>query len=297
VTVRSVDAGRVPRRGPGMSEPIVIEPRGPTVGARLRELWQYRALIPYFWKRFLEKRYLRTWLGWIWVPLRPIADTAARVFVFGTVLGVPSEGVPYLVFLLVGMSAWGLLDETLYYTSRALDLNRSLLSKLYVPRLTMLIGSTSIGGVNFLVYVVITAIVMAYYAIQDGVLYFEVSWSLLIAVAGLLLIIGIVLALGLWLSVLGAQARDVRFSLRYVTTFWFFLTPVLYPASEIPDRFRWLLDVNPAAAPIEMVKEGVLGVGSVSTVGIVSTLVFIVLVGAGGFWFFGRAEAAAMDNL
>src|SRR4051794_17965008 len=95
------------------SDVIVIEPRGLSLPERAREVWQRRALIPFFWKRSLERRYLRTWLGWVWLPLRPAVETASRVFVFGGVLSVPTQhGIPYLVFFLAGQSAWGLFEET-----------------------------------------------------------------------------------------------------------------------------------------------------------------------------------------
>lgn len=273
----------------------VIEPRRPGLRFRLGELWRYRGLIVYFGRRFLEKRYIRTWLGWVWIPLRPMLNVAARVFVFGEILQIPSEGVPYLIFFIVGMAAWELFDETLFWSARSLEMNRGIIRKIYVPRLTMLFGSASLGLAFFAVYVVMTGAAIGYYYLTDGVVYFEVGVRLLLALGGIGLILLLAWSFGLWLSVIGAQARDVRFSLRFFTGFWFFLTPVIYPISEIPDQYRFLASINPVTAPIEMIKNGVLGIGQVPPGALVVTFATILVVGGIGWVFFERSEAAAVD--
>ena len=275
----------------------VIEPRRPGAADRAREFWRYRRLVPYFAKRLLEKRYLRTWLGWLWIPLRPVLDVTARVFVFGTVLDIPSQGVPYLIFFIVGMSAWSLFEESLFWAARSIELNRRVLRRVYVPRLTMLVGSLSIALVEYLIYVVITLIAAGYFVLADGTTYLDIGANALVALGGLVLVVLLAQSFGLWLSVLGAQARDVRFTLRYFTAFWFFLTPVIYPLDSIPENLRWLAAINPVTAPVEMVKYGILGIGDVPFDALAVTGAFIVVVASGGFLFFERSEAAALDAL
>ena len=280
------------------NDAVVIEPRGLTLDARFGELWQRRRLIGFFWKRSLERRYLRTWLGWIWLPLKPIIETGSRVFVFGGVLSIPTQhGIPYLVFFLVGMSAWGLFEETTYWATRSLEMNRSLLRKVYVPRLAVLLGGTSIGIVNFLIYVAITTIAIVCYGIFDGVHYLSFEPRLLLTLAGLGLLLLLAVSLGLWLAPLGAQARDVRMALRYATSFWFFLTPVVYPLSKVPSGLRPFADFNPVTAPVELVKHGLLGVSGPPAQSLITTLVFVTVALVGGLWFFGRAEVLAADAL
>jgi len=275
----------------------VIEPRRPGAAYAAAELWRSRRLIGWFGKRLLEKRYQRTWLGWAWLPLRPVLDVAARAFVFGSILAVPSDGVPYLLFFLIGMSAWNLFDESVFWSARALELNRRVLRRVYVSRLTMLVGSLAIGAIDYLIYIIMAALAVTYYLLADGTTYLDLGTNTLATFAGLGLIVLLAQSFGLWLSVLGAQARDVRFVLRYILGFWFFLTPVIYPLAAVPENLRWLAAVNPVTAPVEMVKYGLLGTGGIPMEALAVTLGFIVVVATTGLAFFRRSEAAAVDAM
>ena len=276
----------------------VIEPRLPGLRERLRELIAYRRLMPYFAGRALEKTYARTKLGVPWLVVRPLGDTATRAFVFGSVLNAPSAaGAPYFLFFLVGMSAWHLFDRSLLWSTRSLELNRRLLTKLYFPRLVLPFAGVAPALVEFGVYLVLIAGTLGYFAISDGHLYLAAAPRLLTALAGYLIAAGLAIGLGLWTSVLGANARDVRFSLRYVTEAWFFLTPVIYPLSALPHVARELVWFNPMTPAVELVKWGVIGAGTVHVGPLVASLAVIVAIWTGGLRFFGRAESAAVDRL
>lgn len=279
------------------ARPRVIEPRQPGPLERVREFWRYRRLIPYFGKRFIEKLYLRTWLGWLWIPLRPILDVGARVLIFGALLGVPSDGVPYLLFFLIGMSAWQFFATTTYWATRCVELNRRVLKRMYLPRLTVLVASVAPSALFYIMYMIIAAIVVAYYQIADGVFYLVLGPELLIAVAGLVLSTLLALSIGLFTSIWGAQARDVRFTLAYVLNFWFFLTPVIYPLSTIPEGFQTVASLNPMTAPIEMVRYGFLGSGEVPLTALAVSVGTIVVIALGGLAYFSRSEALALDGL
>jgi lipopolysaccharide transport system permease protein len=275
----------------------VIEPRQPRVVDRLREAWAARRLCLFFGRRFVQKTYLRTWLGWIWVPLRPILDVGSRVFVFGGLIGAPSEGIPYFLYVLVGMSAWEMFDRATYWSTRSLEINRRYLKRMYVPRLTILAGGIFPALVNYGIYFVFTAITLALMSLSDGKLYLEVGPDLLLLPAGLVTMLVIAMTIGLWTSVFGAQARDVRFVMHYVISFWFFLTPVVLPLSSIPHKFRLFVELNPVTSPIEMVKHGLLGTEAPQATSLISTAVFILIAGSFGLRFFSRSEAAALDSL
>lgn len=273
----------------------VIEPRQPGAGERAREFWRWRRTMPYFARRLIEKRYIRTWLGWLWIPLRPIMDIGARVFVFGTVLGVATGGVPYLLLLVVGMSAWRLFASSAYWGTRSLELHRGFLKRIYVPRLTILAAAPAPASVEYLVYVIIAAVAFAAYWVIDGTLYLELGAGLLLVPLGLGLLLMLALAIGLWTSVYGAQARDVRWGLNYALNFWLFLTPVMYPLSTVPEEARLVLELNPMTAPIMLVQDGLLGTGGPPLLPICICLGAIVILGAFGAWFFNRSEALALD--
>jgi lipopolysaccharide transport system permease protein len=291
---RAEGVRRLPRRSPSIT---VIEGRRTGPRERAAEFWRYRRLLSYFGRRYIEKSFIRTWLGWVWIPLRPALDVGSRVLLFGGLLGVPSGDVPYLVFFLVGMSAWTFFDRTAYWATRSIELNRRVLRRMYVPRLTVLAAAAAPSALNYALYCVITAIVVFYYRFADGVFYVTFGLETFMAVAGLALVAALALSIGLWTSIFGAQARDVRFMLTYVLGFWFFLTPVIYPLSEVPESFRGVVELNPMTAPVELVKAGLLGGGDVPTTALAVTLGTIGVIALSGFWFFGRSETAALDSL
>ena len=275
----------------------VISPRRRGAVESVREAWRHRHLVPFFGRRFVEKQYLRTWLGWVWIPLRPVLDVGARMFVFGGLFGASSEGVPYSIYLLIGMSTWELFERTAYWATRSLEVNRRFIRRIYVPRLTVLVSAIFPGLVNYAIYIVLAVITLVVVWIAQGTLYLELGPDTLLFIPGMALLLALALSVGLWLSVYGAQARDVRFSLTYVTTFWFFVTPIVLPLSKIPDKYRTIVELNPLTAPIMMVKQGLLGTQAVPALSVVSAIVAIIVVGGGGLWFFSRSEDMAVDSL
>lgn len=275
----------------------VIEPRATGVRERVRELWRSRRMVRFFGRRFIEKSFLRTWLGRLWLPLRPILDVGSKILIFGLLLNAPSDGVPYAVFFLIGQSAWIFFSTTLYWMTRSVELNKRYLRHVYVPRLMLLASALAFPLVNLVLYGILTAGVLLYFWIGDGALYLAFGVDTLLAPTGLLLMTGIAAAIGFFTSVLGAQARDVRFMLSYVLGFWMLLSPVIYPLSSVPESARAIASLNPAAAPLEMIRFGLIGEGTVTSVGLISTGAFIAVVGALGLRFFARSESAALDRL
>jgi lipopolysaccharide transport system permease protein len=275
----------------------IIEPRRPGIGQRLVELWHYRWLIVYFGHRFLQKRYARTWLGWVWIPLRPAVDVTSRALLFGGLLAVPSTGLPYLLFFLVGVSAWQVLDRTAYWATRSLELSRSVFKRMYVPRLTAVCGAVVPSFVDYLLYMLIAIIVVIYYRVTTGVFYVELSARTLWALVGLAMLLLIVLSVGIWLAPFAARARDIRFGLAYALGPWFFVTPVIYPLGAVPSPFEVVAYLNPATAPIELVKFGLLGTGGIPGWSLVVSVGFLCLVIPSGLMLFARIEAAAVDSL
>lgn len=275
----------------------VIVPRGGGVASRAREVWRARRLVLYFGKRFVEKRYARTWLGWAWIPLRPLLSVGSRILVFGAVLSVPSTGIPYPVFFLAGLAAWELFSEVSYFATRSMELNRRVLKRMFVPRLILLLAAAGPGILDALLYGLLALIAAFIYLGVDGQWFFDASASTLLVPVALAYMLLAAYGIGLWLSVFAAQARDVRFMLRYVLGFWFFLTPVIYPVTAIPESFRSLASLNPLTAPVEALKLGLFNTGTVPTTAIAISAGFIVVLLASGLWFFFRAEEAALDHL
>ena len=276
----------------------VTEPRQPGIASRLRELWQYRHLLNYFALRFLEKNYRRTVLGWTWLLIRPLFDVVVGTLIFGGILNIKTGNVPYFLFYLAGMMSWNLFDSSLMWATRSLELNRRLISRVYFPRLILPLASTAPALLNFAIYLVVFLLALAYYYFfSSKTLYVRMGPGLLVALLALGFCLVFSVGLGLWTSVPGASARDVRFSLRYVLSFWFYLTPVIYPMESIPEGLRWLQKLNPMATVVETVKWGTLGLGQPDFASMGTAVCLIAVTFFSGVWYFYRVEATAVDRL
>lgn len=285
----------------GVAPPLparVITARQAGARSRLLENWRSRRLVPFFGRQYNEKRFTETWLGPLWLFLRPAFVIGSQLILFNGILGVSSGPFPYLVVFIVSFAGWTLFSETAYWSTRCLDLNRALLRRLYLPRGTLLLAGVAPALVDLAIILGFLALTLGAYALTTGEL--ELGLSLmtpLYVAAGLALLLAWGLALGMLLAVPGAQARDVRFGLRYGLSFWYFLTPVAYPVTSATDAVQTLVDLNPMTGPISLVKYGMLGLDAPSALALTSSaglLIPLVLIGG---WVFFRAEAAALDHL
>jgi lipopolysaccharide transport system permease protein len=275
----------------------VIEPRRSGPVARARELWRYRRLLRYFAARSIDKMVRRTILGNWWLVIRPLFPLAVSTVIFGGMLNVPSGGVPYFLFLLVGTAIWELFGTSLMWATRSLDMNRGLLTRIYVPRMLLPIASMAPSFVTLAIYVAVAIAAVVYYRIVDGRFYVSLGPDSLWALLALALTLGLSIGIGFWTAFPALVARDVRFTLAYVLGFWVFLTPVFYPLSQVPEKWRWLVLLNPMAVYVEMFKWGVLGLGGIHPREIGIAVTITAVVGASGVWFFDRSEAEAADKV
>ena len=265
--------------------------------ARARELWQYRRVLSFFAVRAVQSLYRKTYLGAWWLVIRTLFPLLIGAFVFGEVMDVPSGGVPYLVFFLAGQLPWNFFDGPLVFASRSIDTNRQLLTKLYVPRMVLPLGQMAAGLVEPVVIAGILAITLVYYRQADGVWYVQPDARMVAALAAVLVILGFAFACSLFTSVWQGQARDIRYALRHVIGFWLFLTPVAYPITTVPERYRWLLYLNPMTAPVETFKWAVLPGLEHSWPWFLYTVGLTLALLGCGLWYFARAESATMDKL
>ncbi len=272
-----------------------IEPRREGLLARLRDVWRYRRLLRFFGWKALQKLYARTVLGWSWLFIRPLFPLLVNTIIFSGVLGVGSGGVPYFLFLVTGVSIWELFATAVTWGTRSLELNRGFMTRIYIPRLILPIAMMTPSYLTFVINLAVLACAIVYYRLTTGVVYLvpaKLGWAVVAMALAWLLALGI----SLWTSVPALVARDVRFTLGYVLGFWVFLTPVLYPLN-VPDKYAWLMPLNPMAAIVNAFKYGVLGIDvlNLRDLGIAALLATAVFVS--GLWFFGRAEADAADKV
>ncbi|MGH9256437.1 MAG: ABC transporter permease [Vicinamibacterales bacterium] len=260
-------------------------------------MWQYRRILGFFSVKAVQSLYAKTHLGVSWIFIRTLVPLFVGGFVFGSVMNVPSGGLPYLVFFIAGQIPWNCFDGPLIRGSRGLEVNRMLLTKLYVPRIILPLGQMAAGIVEPAIITLVFVGALVYYRTTDGVWYVRASPRLFASAASIAVILAFAFSLTLWTSVWQARARDARFALRFVVSFWLYFTPVIYPMSVVPPNLRWLMYLNPLSAPIEMFRWGTLPTAEHSWSWFAYSVAITAVTFAGGVWYFAHTESATMDKI
>jgi lipopolysaccharide transport system permease protein len=277
------------RRGPAGGPEVVIEParRWPTVD--LRELWRYRELFFFFVWRDLKVRYVQTVLGPAWAILQPVFTMLIFTLVFGWMARLPSDGVPYAVFALAAIVPWTYFSQTLAGASISLVNNVNLLTKVYFPRLVIPMAPVLLGLVDFGVAFLILAVMMLVYGIVPPLA--------ALGVVPLLTLIMMLTAAGVscWLAALNIQYRDVRPLTPFLVQAWMYLSPVVYPMSLVPERFRLFYALNPMVGVIEGFRAVLLGTRELPwlVIGLASVVAGLLFVS--GIRYFARVEEVFAD--
>ncbi len=280
-------------RGP---RPFVIEPRRAGIGSLVREFWRYRLLMPFFGTRFIQKRMARTWLGMLWLVIRPGINLITRIFVFGGLVGISTGSVPYSIFFIVATAAWQLFYETAYWSARSIEVNRKVLSRVYVPRLIIITSALIPAAVDFLVNISFVVLAVVYYLVRAHIFYLQFGVHTLLVPAGLALMCMLGLGVGMLAGGVGARARDLRFGIHYVFQFLYYLTPILYPITAIPNKARPFAELNPMTGAVEMVKDGLFRAHELSPDAVYVTLFWVFLIWGPGLWLFDRTQVGVLHG-
>lgn len=218
----------------------------------LRELWNYRELLYFFTWRDLKVRYKQTFIGAAWAILQPFLTMVVFSVFFGELLNIPSDSVPYPIFVYTGLLFWHFFSSALSETSNVLVSNQSIITKVYFPRLILPVSSVITKLVDFAIASVILIGLMVYYG------YMPHFWGFFLI--PLLLIITFMASVGggLFLAAINVKYRDVRYALPFFIQILLFVTPVIYPAS-IAGKFSWILALNPMTGVIQSARAALLG--------------------------------------
>ncbi len=273
---------------------VTASPQGP--GAAIADAWQHRRLLRYVGDRALRKIYRRTVLGWLWLFITPLFPLALRALIFGALLGVSSNGLPYFLFLLAGTVVWDTFAMTLLWGTRSLEMNRHLTEQIHMPRTLMPLGNITPALLDLGIKLAVFALTLAYYAGRDDRWYLRTDAGLLWAAAALALGLFLALGLSLFTSVWGETTRDMRFALGQVLSVWYLLTPVLYPLSAVSEAHRGWMMLNPMTTVAETFKWGLFGVGAVDPRALATTAGGVLVLTLAGFFYFIRAESRASDE-
>ncbi len=226
-------------------EPLVrIRPGKSWVTVDLRDMWAYRELFYFLIWRDLKVRYKQTALGVAWAILQPLFTMIIFTLFFGRLAGVPSDGIPYPVFVYAGLLLWTFFSNAITTSGNSLVGNSNLLTKVYFPRMLIPGAGVGAGLVDFAIAFIILIGLMIYYGVS-------VSWNVLMLPVLVLLTTLLALGVGMWLSALNVKYRDIRFALPFLIQLWMFVSPIIYPASFVPEKWRWLLAINPLTGIID----------------------------------------------
>lgn len=264
-----------------------IDPPSAWTSIGFRELWDYRELLYFLTLRDIKVRYKQTALGAAWAVIQPFFMMVVFSLFFGRLAGIKSDGIPYPVFTFCALLPWQLFAHALTESSNSLVANERLITKVYFPRLVVPMAAVLGGLVDFAVAFVILLIMMLYYGIVP-------TWAIVTLPAFILLAILTALGVGLWLSALNVQYRDVRYTINFLIQFWLFATPVAYPSSLVPERWRALYGLNPMAGVVEGFRWALLGNKPPGAMLAVSVAVVIVIL-VGGLYYFRRMEQQFAD--
>lgn len=222
-----------------------------TRAGSLRELWQYRELFFFLVWRDVKVRYKQTFLGVAWAVIQPFFTMVVFTLFFGKLGRMPSDGVPYPVFSYAALVPWTYFATALTFSGNSLVSNANLIRKVYFPRVTLPAASAMGGLVDFAIASVVLFGMMAYYGIPF-------SAELLIWPVLVVPVTFLVLGVGMFLAALNVKYRDVKYAIPFGIQMWLFLTPIIYPTSIVPERFRFLAAINPMTGIIEAFRASLL---------------------------------------
>lgn len=267
----------------------ILRPVRGWAALNLKELWIYRELIYFMTWKDLKVRYKQTLLGASWAILQPFLTMVVFSIFFGNLAKVPSDGVPYPIFSFTALLPWTLFSKALSDASRSLVQSSHMITKVYFPRLILPLASVLAGVVDFALALLVLFGMMIYYQVTPTTAVWTLPLFLLLALVT-------ALGVGLWLSALNVMYRDIGYILPFLTQFWLFITPIAYPASMVPEKWRLLYALNPMTGVVEGFRWALLGTQQANSgmMLAISTLIAVVVL-VSGLFYFRRMERLFAD--
>ncbi len=265
----------------------VIEPKKGWTAIDFKELWRYRELLYFLTWRDIKIRYKQTVLGALWAIIQPTFTMMVFTLFFGRLAKVPSEGVPYPIFVYVGLLPWMYFANAVGAAGNSLVGNARLLTKVYFPRLMIPMGAAIAGLVDLGIGATVLGGLMVYYG-------FVPSMNLVLFPVLVFLTFVLAVGVGLWLSALNVQFRDIKYVIPFMIQIWLFCTPVIYPTSLL-DKYEWVMNLNPMGGLIDAYRACVLGHRGIDWMSLGVSCVLSVMIFVGGAFYFRRMERTFAD--
>ncbi len=274
---------------------MVMRPKKSLFEVNLKELWQYKDLVALFVRRDFVAKYKQTILGPIWFVIQPLLTTLMFVVVFGNIAGIPTDGIPQVLFYMSGIVGWNYFATCLNDTSQTFLKNAAIFGKVYFPRLAMPLSIVISNLVSFFIQFVFLLCFLLYFYLRGADI--STNYEVLLIPFLVMLMAGLGLGFGIIISSLTTKYRDLTHLVSFGVSLWMYATPIIYPLSEIPERYRLLVLANPMTPLVETFKTALLGVGTVNYYYLLYSLAFTVVLLAVGILIFNKVERTFMDTV
>jgi len=274
---------------------LEIRPKRHLFDVNLKELWRYRDLILLFVKRDFVAKYKQTILGPLWFIIQPLLTTIMFTVVFGNIAGIPTDGLPQMLFYMTGITAWSYFALSLNSTSNTFVANAAIFGKVYFPRLTIPVSVVISGLIQFGIQFLFLLAFMVYFALTGSD--FSPNIYVLLIPVLIFLMAGLGLGFGIIISSLTTKYRDLTNIVGFGVQLWMYATPIIYPLSEIPEKYKFFILANPVTPIIEAFRFSLLGKGDFDLMYLLYSLVFMIVVLVVGILLFNKIEQSFMDTV
>ncbi|GAB4539721.1 MAG: ABC transporter permease [Anaerolineales bacterium] len=275
---------------------LIIEPQRGFFDLRFRELWQYRDLVMLFVRRDFVAAYKQTILGPLWYLIQPLLTTLTFTVIFGNIASLPTDGLPQFLFYMSGTVIWSYFAACLTKTSEVFVQNANLFGKVYFPRLAVPISILISNLITFAIQFALFLLFALFFAWQGADVYPNWLWVTLSPIL-VLMMAGLGLGFGIIISSLTTKYRDLRFLISFGVQLLMYATPVIYPVSAIPEKFQWVMLINPMTPVIEAFRYAFLGAGATNLFYLAYSFGFMIFVVLLGSLIFNRVEQTFMDTV
>lgn len=275
---------------------LIIKPRGGLFEVNLQELWHYRDLVWLLVKRDFVSFYKQTIFGPLWFFVQPIFTTIIFVFVFGNLAGFSTDGLPQPLFYMTNIVAWNYFADCINKTSTVFKDNAQIFGKVYFPRLIMPFSIVISNLVRFGVQFMLLIIMMAYYILFKGY-HPNLTWYLLLYPVMIVLMAALGLGSGMIISAMTTKYRDLSFLVSFGVQLYMYVTPIIYPLSSFPAKYKKIALLNPMSPIIEGMRLGLLGKGDLTTGGFIYTVAVVLGILTIGIVIFNKVEKTFVDTV
>ena len=275
---------------------LTIEPQSSLFSINLKDLWRYRDLLGLLVKRDFTSFYKQTILGPLWFLIQPLFTTITFVFIFGNLAGISTDGLPQPLFYMTGVVMWNYFSECLTKTSTIFKDNAHVFGKVYFPRLIMPISIVASNLIKLAVQFFMLIIMFLYFIFTKGY-HPETSIYILFIPVFIILMAALGLGLGMIISAMTTKYRDLSFLVTFGVQLAMYATPVIYPLSAAPEKYKYLISLNPMSPIIEGVRFALLGKGEFSVTSLLYTTIITIVILAIGTLTFNKVEKSFVDTV